>query len=55
MKSIGFRRVGAAKDYGGYGGVLEPSHRLAAPREETMKLSRLLTSAVALAASVRRR
>jgi hypothetical protein len=51
MKSVGFRRVGAAKDYRGYGGVLGQSCRLAAPGEETMKLARLFSSAVALAAS----
>jgi Cellulase (glycosyl hydrolase family 5) len=50
VKSGGFGRVAAAKNYEGYGGAGEQG-RLAPPREETMKLARLLSSAVALAAS----
>ena len=52
MKSDGFGWPAAAKNHGGYGGVPQAGRRAAAPREDTMKLARLLSSAVTLAASV---
>ncbi len=50
MKSFGFGRVAVVQDYGRHGGPADQG-RLPVPGEDTMKLARLISSAVALAAS----
>jgi Cellulase (glycosyl hydrolase family 5) len=50
VKSFGFGRVAVVQDYGRHGGPADRG-RLPVPGEDTMKLARLISSAVALAAS----